>query len=212
MKTQISIKPKGILPDKKKKALTKNQVVLITIAGAMVISALAYFLFVSPQRARLKSGGDLDTQQLDRQIEQQQSSLNDLNTLLNNYQRIDQSDIELVSRLLPNSKQIPELLSQVEAMGRESGVTVTSVNVVEVQENQKGSVKQRVEDSQTAKKDMMLQELQVDVEFNAYSYAAYKNFINNLQSHARIIDIQSFTYDESEDVQRLTFKTYYLGK
>lgn len=182
---------------------------LLTTLGCVVVSVLAYLFIVSPQWSRVGAGRELDVAAAQTEVSGRERYLGQLQALRNNYHEINPTDIELLSRMLPRGKGSPELLHQLEAMARASGVTLTSVNISEVQEEvRRGTAAQRAAAAKQAASD--IKQLLIQLHVTAYDYPSFRAFLEALQSHTRLIDVENFVFTMDKEIQQLTVKAYYL--
>ncbi|MBI4122114.1 MAG: type 4a pilus biogenesis protein PilO [Parcubacteria group bacterium] len=187
---------------------------LWTGAAILVVSAAAFAFIVYPQWTKVGAGREFDTASLEQTYQDREKTLNQLKALSGNYEKIDAENISLLSSILPTSKAIPELLAQLEAIARQSGVSLTSVSLAEVDE--KGStLKQTLEaevggGKKTVKKDNKIRQMNVQMQVGANRYPVFKQLLEQLQSHTRLIDVESYLFASDQDSQALTLKVYYL--
>lgn len=193
---------------------SKRALIGWTVLACVAISVAAYFLVVSPQWQRVGPGRELDIAALEETQQARDRYLTQLKTLKANYEKISQTDIALLARALPTTQAVPELIQQLEAMGRESGLEVASVNIAEVSEARGGSTKQQLQQevSGGAAKavDKSVKQLNVQLQVNTDRYDRFRQFLSALQTNDRILDIDSYLFASDQDVQSISVKTYYL--
>ena len=199
-----------------KRLSTKRNIIVLIVIGTILISAVSYFAVVQRQLAQVGPGELFDIDDINRRVEEKENYLADLKKIKDNIESIDQEDLEILSGIIPTGKDIPELLSQLEAISRQSGVDLISVRFSEVEENSQTTVRQRLkgQEAQAATKKMSVnvQSLGVRLEFSAYTYPRFKNFMEALQTHIRLFDLKTFSYDTERDVHNLTLDTYYIAE
>lgn len=194
-------------PAAPKKGL-KIQPWMATVVGCLVVSGLAYFFIVSPQWKRVGPGRELDVAAAQNDTAARERYLNQLQELQENYLAIDPSSIDLLARMLPRGKAAPELLHQIEAMARSSGVNLTNINISEIQDEvRRGTAAQRAA-AQQQKSD--IKQLLIQVQVTAYDYPSFRSFLEAIQSHTRILDVENFVFTTEKEIQQLTLKAYYL--
>lgn len=205
-KTEASAKPKGLFA-------TRRSPMVWTVLGVVVVSAASFFLLVSPQWARVGLGKELDVVSLESTHAERERVLNQIKALRDNYEEIDQEDIALLSHILPTHKGIPELLQQLEAIARQSGVSLTDINISEV--TQKGvtakqALQQEVGGAAAAAKGKEIKQMNIQIQVSTNQYPAFKQLLEQIQSHTRLLDVESYLFSTEEETQSLTLKAYYI--
>lgn len=190
-----------------------SNVVAISIFLAILISAAAYYLMIKPQLDRVGPGKELDVAAVTQDLEEQKRLHADLKLLEENFNKIDPANIELLSTVLPSEESLPELLSQLEMMANSAGLDLKRVSITEV-EAQAVSARQRlqqeVDGAQAAPTTKGLKEVVIQMELDAFTYSSFKSFVKLLETHRRLIDIETFSFQTDNDTQRVQAKTYYL--
>lgn len=205
-------KPKPPKKDKKSFLKTKSGVITLTVFLVLLISAGAYFLMIKPQLDRVGLGRELDLQTTSAEFENQQKYFTQLKALKKNFEEIEREQLKTLSQALPINVSTPELLAQLETMARQSGVDLKRVNLTEVEE--KGpSARQRIKQevgaaAKTISKDVA--EVLVQIDIAAFDYKSFKDFVNLLGSHRRILDVEAAFFQTDQEDQRITLKAYYL--
>ena len=211
---KITNKKELKLSDKKPSRLkTRGGVIGLSVLLGITISAGSYYLMIKPQLDRVGPGRELDIETISANLEQQKKSLSELKLLQDNFNEINPDDVILLSNVLPNDKAVPELLSQLETIALTSGVDLTRVSISEIQAetlSARDRLQQEVSAAGTNQTTKGLKELLLQIEVDAFNYNSFKIFLNSLESHTRLIDVQSFNFQSENDQQRITAKTYYL--
>ena len=179
------------------------------ILGILVVSAGFFFLWVQPQSARLKIGGDLYLNDINKQLDEKQSQLNQISNLLRSYNEIDHESIEQVSVILPDKKNIPEILAQIEAISRASGVDLMNITINEVDETSR--VRRNVPEATARELDSNIKKLDILMEVSVLDYSGFKRFIESVQSHNRVIDLENIQFSADDEMQQVNGKIYYIS-
>lgn len=194
---------------------SRGSVLAVSVLLAILLSIGAYYGFVKNQFDRVGPGREFDLAALDSQVQARERELESLKSLQTNFESISDSDIDLVSRILPNKEQVPELLTQLEVIARQSGVSLTSVGVSTVEEVNKQSARQRLQEqlNQTnqSNKPKELETMSIQMEITAFNYLSFRQFVDSLQSHTRIMDIQRMNFSAENQFHSITVHTYYLA-
>ncbi len=209
--------PNGVAlkPESKKNLFqSKGSIIALSLFVSILLSGIVYFVFIKGQYDRVGLGKELDVITLDQQIENKQKQLDDIKKLQASFEAIDDNNIDLVSRILPDQEQVPELLTQLEVIAKQSGVSLISVNVSEVEVAGKQSASERLKsqlnESNKASASSGIKSISIQVDVSAFNYLSFRQFIDSLQSHARIMDIQRFNFSTENQFHSLTLHTYYL--
>lgn len=124
-----------------------------------------------------------------------------LNSFLDEY-RQHTADAKTLEQALPLSKsKLYEVLNNLDSLGRQGGITLGTLTIRNSQETdtlgaQPGSI----------------QPVDLTIGVTA-SYAAFRNFVSNLETNLRLIDIQTVSLQNGETPNTMTislsFRTYY---
>lgn len=192
---------------------SKRALVGWTALLSVLISAGAFFLVVQPQWNRVGAGKELDVASIENTLQERERYLNQLKALRANFEKIPSSDVDLLARVLPTNKAIPELLTQLEAIGQQSGVDVADVNISEVAESRTSArqqLQQEVAKTQTASGAKSIKSLNVQIQVTTDRYDRFKLFLESLQTNNRLLDVESYLFSTDQEIQTVTLKTYYL--
>lgn len=175
---------------------------VLLVMGIVVMSGLFYFLIVSPQLKKVGLGSEWDIAFAQSQFDQKNLELNQVKELVSNFQALSSDQVSLASRLLPQKRAVPELLAQLETMAKENGATLLSVSVADavIDANQGGA---------QGSFNLPYQQIIVKLELGLSDYSSYKAMLEALQSHERLMDVETFIFEPDQERQTLTFKTYY---
>ena len=202
--------PKRALP----KIASRGSMIALTVLAALIISGLAYFFLVKAQLDRVGIGAEIDPETTEANLTRQQAYLQGLKSLEQNYNTIDPVDIDLLSQVLPAGRSTPELLAQLEVIARQSGVDLQRVNITEIEQtgpSARQRLRQEVDGTPAqAAGSSDVKEVIVQIEVAAFDYLPFKEFVMALGQHVRIFDTNSFVFQTEQELQNLTFRTYYL--
>jgi hypothetical protein len=184
-----------------------------TVLGVVVVSCASFFLIVSPQWSRVGAGKELDVAGLESTYTERERALNQIKSLRDNYDKIEQAEIALLSNILPTQKNIPELLQQLEAIARQSGVSLIDINISEVTEKAitaRQALQQEVGSAAAAQKGKEIKQLNIQLQVTTSQYPAFKQLLEQLQSHTRLLDVESYLMSTEDETQSITLKAYYI--
>lgn len=202
---------------KKRSSLAKSRgaMIVLAIVIAALLSAIIYFLFVGPQFDRVGVGKEFDVASVEAQVDAQQETLDRLKELEGNLQDLSDTEIDLVSRILPSQEMIPELLAQLEVIAQTSGGSLTSVNISDVDGSENLSTRQQLQrqlsnNAAAAKTKQTLKTLNVQLSITAANYDSFERFLMAVENHTRIMDVQRFNFGVENQFHSVTVHTYYL--
>lgn len=104
------------------KGLPKPAAIAIVIAALLVVSALGYFVLISPQRSK---GAELAAEA--QGIETQIQALRIANAQVRNAEPIRVADLFRVSKAMPNTDDMPGVLLELNRIARETGIGFESI-------------------------------------------------------------------------------------
>jgi hypothetical protein len=193
---------------------SKTGIMTLSILLSLAFSFAIYFFYIGPQFDRVGPGKEFDVAALDQKVGEQEQILEQLKTLRQNFEAIDQEQVDLLSRMLPHSKDVPELLAQLEAIARQSGVDLITVNIAEVKDTTSQTARQRLQaqagQAAATPRSNQIKEMTIQLEIGAYRYDTYRAFLLALQTHVRLLDVERYTFSTENDTHSLTLRTYYL--
>ena len=173
----------------------------------LILSAAFYFGLVSRQWNKAGAGKEWDVARARADFDAKNHELSQLKQLLGQYQSLAPDEIELASRILPQQQDIPELLTQLELLAQQNGVNILSLTSSEIKE-EAGPAKNGV--GAAANRTVPYQQLSIKLDLDVRDYRSWKSFLAALQSHARLLDVETFSFDLEQQQQTLTLKTYFL--
>lgn len=213
-KPQKGGKPKELSKKKSINLKSKKAVLSASIALAFLLSLAAYYLVVGPQFDRVGAGREFDLASVESNLAQRRAHLDQLQKMKENFEQISSEDISVLSNILPGDMAVPEILSQLEAITRQSGVGLVNVNIAELEEEDVRTARQRLlaqaGQAEPTKKNKDIKQVSIQIEISAFDYPSYKRLLESLQSHARLMDVEQFSYDIESDTHSLRIIAYFL--
>lgn len=166
--------------------------------GLASLAIVLFFVLALPAWDRISALATAISEREDL-ISSRQQIIQRINTLSQQYEE-RQEDINRITSILPSNKSIPEIVTAIEALAQQSGLSLTSLT------------------ASTIGNDDTLQPKRVFVEFGiSGAYTAVTTFINSLETNLRIMDIESLNLSGStrEDVAnllegRIGLEAYYI--
>lgn len=121
----------------------------------------------------------------------------------------DSQNIKKLYEVLPQKQNLPEIMAQIDALARKHDLVLGSIQIENTQEETEGDA--LAEDS-TVDIGSRIKAIQVTVFIlgGDGSYGKVKELLDGLESHVRLLDITSFSFDPQMTTYSIIFKTYYL--
>lgn len=186
-------------------------VVLIAI---LLILGFGYLLLIGPQLNKLS---DLNSNLKNKkeQLQILEDYQKQTKGLENSYAKIKNAKIsELgdLKNILPQEKDLPELIAQVEALTLYQGLILGNITI-----NNSGAPQVQKQNTQNFEEQKsieneLIKEIEVSVTILGEdgTYEKVKKLLDAMENHIRLIDITSFAFDEKMTSYSIIFKTYYL--
>ncbi|HWA64555.1 MAG TPA: type 4a pilus biogenesis protein PilO [Candidatus Paceibacterota bacterium] len=167
--------------------------------GALIVVAAAFIFwaFVMPSYDHISSAREAVAAR-DAELTQRTSLIDQINSWAQQYSQ-HSSDISRFSYIVPETKSSPELVSMLEAIVHQSGLTLNGIALGNIDPNNQAA------SYQTQGIDLTI----------TGTYPAFRSFLSAIEQNIRIIDITSINAApvgaESSDIQfRLKANTYFL--
>lgn len=132
------------------------------------------------------------------ELQKLEELINQMNELMSVYKE-KETEIEKVSQILPEGKDIPGLLVQVESLAAQFGLILDSIDFseIEAQKQPQGAVEWREGASSPElgekKTEPPYKTLSVALRITG-NYEAFKNFLLSLENNLRLIDVQTISF------------------
>ncbi|MBU1039462.1 hypothetical protein KKC17_04555 [Patescibacteria group bacterium] len=130
------------------------------------------------------------------------------------YQNLNDSELQRINLVLPKGRDIPTLLAQFEGLAKQAGLVMQSIDFIG--SGDEGQVRGRVESNagQELGLPFKVNSLQINVTLGSGSYEQIKKFVAAAAESIRLVELTSLTFSQSSTgVQSgyiLNFKTLYL--
>ncbi len=183
----------------------------------IILAIITFFVFTKPLNQKVNS--------LKAEVLTYQDALINSNNLENlrdsllvSYRDIKKEDIDKLNHLLPNTVNSIELVLEIEKIANNNGVYISGIKF--------GSSENKLTKSMDSSSDFMneidtlsaLPYGEFLIEFNVDgNYQSFNRFLKELESNLRIVDIESMSFDVSNEENsstdlsyKLKIKTYWL--
>lgn len=171
---------------------------LLMYAQILLILAIGLFVFVYPKWQEVTSDTEGGLAHWQDKRDQLEDALVDAQKLVKIYNNLDKAEREKLTKILPAKEQVPQLMSQLEALFATEELFVTSMNINSTEEKTVGE---------------KVRALSVEINFSApQDYYQFRKVIEKLESNVRILSIKSFNY--SSDLTDITMQAdaFFVGK
>lgn len=180
--------------------------IIIAVFLVIAILTLGYLLTFNKEYNKIKSLGTVDYQKKINELESKKSNLAQIEKVYDSYKKISQEEIKKLSIMLPPEKDVPSLFIEMEALAKESGLALNSIDVA-----QAGAVSITAgvaEGSAT----LNIKKLNINLKIQGIdSYDRLKLFLGNVEKSIRILDLNSLSYSPAQDSYSISLVTYYQG-
>jgi Tfp pilus assembly protein PilO len=207
-KTSEQTKPIAPKPGEKKLALSGflvfaekliNLYYLVTVILVVLLLAVGAMLMVM-----VYSNDDISTMVTQRAevLASKQSELAKLQAMKTDYDNLEKS-AQRILEVLPEGKNLPEIIVQLEELAKKNNLTMTNINIAEdktvIEPNQKVN--------KTEVKKVIL-----TTSLTGGDYFTLKDYLVDIEKNVRLLDIQSLAYSPVSNSYDLMLNTYYLER
>lgn len=191
--------------EQKKQSKNSLNVVLahyyLPISAAVLVLVLFfgyYFILLRHYNSNLISR-EVDKAAKSNTLELKKKEYAQVTSLIENYEKINREDIENIKYLLPDKKDIPGILVQLEAIAEKNGIILGGITINEVPETANDT----------------FHRLTVNVELigvSGYSYEIVKSFLSDIENNLRIFDVNAVYFSPESTNYSLNLFTYYYPR
>jgi Tfp pilus assembly protein PilO len=177
----------------------------VSIGIAIVVFLIGYALVLHP---KLQEARDFSVSNYELELKEKEKleeKLDYLVGLSSQRSRVSKSKIDKISEILPEKAATPQLITSVEGIAQESGVTIEGIEMSILDDY-------IAEDEQSIANP--LPSTVGIVEFNLSlatgPYEQVKLFLENLENSLRILDVIALMYSPLEENYSIIFRSYFL--
>jgi len=163
---------------------------------AIIIIFFGYLFLILPENRKLLEN-KMKKQELEAAFQEKREEINSIKNEVVDYENLSPDLKEKINKILPKSKDFPNLYLQLGEISRESGLFLKSVQVEEKKEKVEG-----------VPKNVGLLEIRLKLEGG--DYASFKEFLNKLETNLRLFDVTSINFPPDLKSFGLTMRTYYF--
>ncbi|HNV97247.1 MAG TPA: type 4a pilus biogenesis protein PilO [bacterium] len=184
---------------------------ILIILEIVLVFFVSYFYLIKPKfNQLLNSIAVLKDKNVELEtVIDYQNKFIDLQNSYNKIENKNKGDIQKLRDILPEDKYLPELMAQVEALAIDQGLVLANITI-----DSSSNVKSSPDENETKGSSDIIREIQVSINIlgGNGTYDKVKEFLKAMESHIRLIDIMSFSFDEKMTAYSIVFKTYFLQK
>ncbi len=211
--------------------LANQNIWLILGAIVLVILTLGYFFVLQPQISSIvSSNASLNTiNEKDTAAQKLAADIELLTKSFNNLEASRNSDLQKLHSIVPQGAQLAELFVLAEKLAQRRGMSLSSIDVTSLAQKTataergpaEGGKKSALDTSEpnSASTDQNLQALSINMAVaqmvanpNSDVYTEFKNYLDDLESSVRLLDIESVSFTGAEGgllSMNFTIKTYF---
>ncbi len=169
----------------------------ILIIEVTIILVLGYFLVIAPKVKHITEATQGDVAYWEEQLATAKTNNARAKKLVELYNSLGTTQRDKLFKILPKDAQIPELMSQLEALFDSEDLFMTHFFASEVSFGEGAVLPFRI--------------LQLQIVFNKPDdYKAYRRLLSKLEKNMRILNIQSINYTEDAEQFSISAFAYFL--
>ena len=174
---------------------------------ALTIFLIGFFVLLIPKYKKAISQVEIAKNNMETEYAEFSRYLNRLETLNSAYRSVDKREVDRINSLLPDAPELENLMSQFEAIAKNSGAMLVSLSISDVSSSgaasgQKGAKK-------ITKAPDGLNKVQLTVNLVGLDYVGFKNLLKVIEGNLRLLDIVSLSFAPTGDAITLEMNSYY---
>lgn len=187
---------------------------IVILIEVLLVLSVGYFLIIEPQISQIKKYEELIEWKKD-DLGRAKDYQKDSQFLESEYERLKSKlseDIDKLHEILPPEKNLPELMTQIEALVEDQGLKLGSIAMDSSNDAPNRKSNLIVENEKSKLDQEMISEAKITlfVFTEEGGYKKVKNLLQAIENHIRLIDVISFAFDSNIKSYSIIFKTYYL--
>lgn len=181
-----------------------------TLASCFLLILAGYFLILGPKISSMNETIGVALGNEKQKKMNLEEKLGYLAKLAAKREQFTGADIARVDDILPTDPSLPELFSMIDWLGRDSGVSIGSINISQssASSKNKSAVKTAAEKSLPEG----VKPIEVGLSVSADNYSKLKTFLYNIERSSRIMDAVALNYNPSGTSYTVTVRVYYQPK
>ncbi len=208
------IKQKGKVITKKVNSFLISYFKLFVVISVVIIFTSGVFLIIIPKyRATLNSIKDISLNEKYK-YNKRIKDLEDLRTLLKNYNSISAKDVIKMNNVIPPKYRKEDVFLMIKDLIEKNNLLVTSIDVRDAESLKSSEVERSVEKKKIKESGVGLMNINVTV--NGINYDSFLNILKVFETSAPLIDVKSFSFlpTSEDETKTATFvmTMYYFDK
>lgn len=170
---------------------------LITTVLVILIVGGGYFVVLEPRFRESGQGNKVDLNLIKAELLKRQQHLEQLQTLIENYNKISPAEIARIKMILPRDQDIPGLFVQFQELATKNNLLLGAINF---------------NDAPATSGSAEIKKISINVDLvssNDISYQEIKKFIASVETNLRLLDIDSVFFTPDSTNYSLTIIAYY---
>jgi hypothetical protein len=173
----------------------------LSILGVFVlVLGLGYLFILTPGLRRLQQENRIE--ELNQERISKAAYLQNLNALVANYRKIPADDVQKIRDMIPFDDDLPGLTAEFEALAKENDVDLISVGFAGGLGTASGAT------ALALGAPSGLATISINLTLEHANYQRIKLFIQAIERHLRIFDIQSMSLNPGSAMYVMSIKTY----
>lgn len=174
---------------------------LISVLLLIIIVVAGYYLILLPKYEQVGAGSRYNLETVENEFSKRLAHLASLQQLIQNYNKISQTELVKLKTILPREKDIPSLFVQLQDLTASHNLLLTSVSI-----NETPDLIKAAETFGTIKKLNISLSL---IGTQADTYDQIKRFLSALESNLRLFDVTALYFNPDSPAYTLNISTYY---
>lgn len=170
---------------------------LITTVLVILIAGGGYFFVLEPRFRESGQGNKVDLNLIKAELLKRQQHLEQLQALIENYNKISPAEIARIKMILPRDQDIPGLFVQFQELATKNNLLLGAINF---------------NDAPATSGSAEIKKISINVDLvssNDISYQEIKKFIASVETNLRLLDIDSVFFTPGSTNYSLTIMAYY---
>lgn len=176
----------------------------IIVFLVLVTLASGTFWIILPKYRQVRKKIEAANESLKLEYLKLSAYLKNLNSLNDTYKSVSQGELGKIGILLPDRPDAEDLMAQIEALAKNNGLILTSLQVVPETRAAAADAADKTSENKQVKK------IRITMNLSAIDYVALRNFLKVLESNLRLMDVKQLTFSPGGRSAALDILTYYL--
>ncbi|MFH1129212.1 MAG: type 4a pilus biogenesis protein PilO [Patescibacteria group bacterium] len=168
------------------------------IFGVLILGFLASILFLDIPMIQGVLSMKKEEQYQQEQLVQKTDFIGTVEKLMKKYDG-NKEILDKLDSILPNNKDVPGLLVQIEALANDGGVILNDV-VISISEEKAVSKAQEVRTGEVSQEKTLTDYKVVSIGLKlTANYESFKNFLNAVENNSRLVDVDSIAFSSQAE-------------